>query len=58
MNFGNPDPSKLVITDVYDETTFSIPNDPLYEGKSIYVLFNSINHSGSGANHCDVVYRL
>ena len=56
INAGDPDPSKWVITDVYDETTFGIPNDPIYEGKSLYVLFHSINHSGSGANHYDAVY--
>ena len=49
INAGDPDPFKWVITDVYDETTFGLPNDPIYEGKSLYVSFHSINHSGSGA---------
>ena len=56
INAGDPDPSKWVNTDVYDETTFGIPNDPIYEGNSLYVLFHSINHSGSGTNHYDAVY--
>ena len=39
INAGDPDPSKWVITDVYDETTFGIPNDPIYEGKSLCICF-------------------
>ena len=58
INAGDLDPSKWAITDVYDETSFSIPNDPIFQGKSLYVLFHSINHSGKGANHYDAVYML
>ena len=56
VNAADKDPSKWVITDVYDENTLGIPNDPIFEGKSLIVLFHSINFSGSRANHYDPVY--
>ena len=58
INAADTDPSKWVITDVYNANTLGIPNDPIYEGKSLIVLFNSINHCGSGANHYDAIYMV
>ena len=58
INAADTDPSKWVITDVYNANTISIPNDPIYEGIPLVVLFHSINFSGSCSNHYDVVYPL
>ena len=43
---------------VYPEYTLGIPNDPIYEGKSLIVLFHSITHCGSGVNHYDAIYMV
>ena len=56
INACDTDPSRWVITDVYNEATFSLPNDPIYQGTSLLVLFLSINHYGSCSNHYDAVY--
>ena len=56
VNAADKDPSKWVITDVYDENTLGIPNYPIFEGKLMIVLFHNINFSGSRANHYDPVY--
>ena len=58
INAADSDPSKWVITDVYNANTIDIPNDPIYKGKSLIVLFHSINHCGSGANHYDAIYMV
>ena len=58
VNAGDPNPSKWAITEIYDENTFSIPNDPIYEGKSLTVLFHSINFSGPSCNHYDAIYDV
>ena len=52
------DPSKWVITDVYDSNTLGIPNDPIFGNKSLVVLFHSINFSGLSANHYDAIYKF
>ena len=39
-------------------STLGIPNDPIFGGKSLIVLFHSINFSGPSANHYDAIYRL
>ena len=38
--------------------TLETPNDPIYEDKSLVVLFHSINFSGPTANHFDAVDRF
>ena len=43
INATDIDPSKWVITDVYDESTLVRPNDPIFGNKSLVVLFHSIN---------------
>ena len=58
INAADKDPSIWVITDVYNENTLGIPNDPIDAGKSLIVLFHSINRSGPFANHYDAVYKL
>ena len=58
INATNQDPSKWVITDVYSGHTLGIPNDPIFEGKYLVVLFHSIGFSGPSANHYDAVYKL
>ena len=58
INDADQDSSKWVITDVYNANTLGILNDPIYEGKSIIVLFHSINHVGSGANHYKAIYMV
>ena len=58
VNAADQDPSKWVITDVYNENTFGISNDPIFEGKSLIVLFHSINFSGPSANHYDAIYNF
>ena len=52
------DPSKSVITDVYNASTLGIPNDPIFGGKLMIVLLHSINFLGQFANHYDAIYRL
>ena len=58
INAADTDSSKWVITDVYTANTLAIPNDLIYEGKSLIVLFHSINNCGSGANHYDAIYMV
>ena len=58
INAADQDPSKWVTTDVYNASTLGIPNDPIFGGKSLIVLFHSINFSGPTANHYDAIYRL
>ena len=58
LNAADNDPTKWVITEVYNENTLGIPNDPIYEGKSLMVLFHSINFSGPSANHYDALYKF
>ena len=58
VNAADQDPSKWVITDVYNENTLGISNDPIFEGKSLIVLFHSINISGPSANHYDAIYNF
>ena len=58
IDASNTDPSNWVITEVYNEASFGILNDPIFEGKSLIVLFHSINYSGSGSNHYDAIYKF
>ena len=58
INATDIDPSKWVITDVYDANTLGIPNDPIFGNKSLVVLFHSINFSGLSANHYDAIYKF
>ena len=58
INATNLDPSRWVITDVYDANTLSIPNDPIFGNKSLVVLFHSINFSGLSANHYDAICKF
>ena len=46
INAAEKDPSKWVITEVYNENTLDIPSDPIFVGKSMIVLFHSINFFG------------
>ena len=39
INAADKEPSIWVITDVNNENTLGIPNDPIYAGKSLIVLF-------------------
>ena len=41
---------------VYNGATFSVSNDPIYQGTSLLVLFHSINHYESCSNHYDAAY--
>ena len=43
---------------MYNASTLGIPNDPIFGGESLIVLFHSINFSGPSANHYDAIYRL
>ena len=56
INAANTDPSKWVITDVYNANTLGIPSDPIYGGRHLIMLFHSINFSGSCCNHYDALY--
>ena len=58
INATDINPSKWVITDVYDANTLGIPNDPIFGNKSLVVLFHSINFSGLSANHYDAIYKF
>ena len=58
INAADQDPSKWVTTDVYNASTLGIPNDPIFGGESLIVLFHSTNFSGPSANHYDAIYRL
>ena len=53
INAADPDPSKWATTDVYNEVTLGIPNYPIFDAKSLIVLFHSINFSELCANHYD-----
>ena len=57
VNAADQDPYKWLVTDVYNENTLGIANDPIFEGKSLIVLFHSIN-SGPSANHYDAIYNF
>ena len=56
INAVNPSPSEWAITDVYNDNTLSVSNDPIYENKTLSVLFHSIGCSGPSANHYDAIY--
>ena len=58
INAADKDPSKWVITDVYTENTIGIPSNQIFCGKSLIVLFHSINFSGPSANHYDALYQV
>ena len=58
INATNQDPSKWVKTYVYNGHTLGKPNDPIFEGKYLIVLFHSIGFSGPSSNHYDAVYKL
>ena len=58
INAADKDSSIWVITDVCNENTLGIPNDIIYAGKSLIVLFHCINRSEPFANHYDAVYKL
>ena len=58
VNAADQDPSKWVITDIYNENTLGISNDPIFEGQSLIVLFHSINFSGPSANHYNAIYNF
>ena len=58
INAADKDPSRWVITDVYTENTIGIPSNQIFCGKSLIVLFHSINFSGPSANHYDALYRV
>ena len=58
VNADNSNELEWVITDVFRESNFGIPNDPIFEGRTLYVLFHSINCSGSSGNHFDALYDL
>ena len=56
VNAITSSPSQWAITDVYSNNTFNIANDPIFEGRTLSVLFHSINCSGQNANHYDAIY--
>ena len=58
INTADTDPSKWVITDVYNANTLGIPSDPIYGGRHLIMLFHSINFSGSCCNHYDALYPV
>ena len=55
INTADTDPTKWVITDVYNVNTLGIYSDPIYGGRHLTVLFHSINFSGSCCNHYDAL---
>ena len=58
INAIDKDPSRWVITDVYNENTLGIPSNQIFHSKSLIVLFHSINFSCPSANHYDAIYNL
>ena len=58
INAADIDPTKWVITDVYNANTLGKPSDPIYGGRHLVVLFHSINFSGSCCNHYDALYPI
>ena len=58
INAADIDPTKWVITDVYNSNTLGKPSDPIYGGRHLVVLFHSINFSGSCCNHYDALYPI
>ena len=56
INAANLSPSEWAITDVYNDNTLSVSNDPIYENITFSVLFYSIGCSGPSANHYDAIY--
>ena len=58
INAADTNPTKWVITDVYNANTLGIPSDPIYGGRHLIVLFHSINFSGACCNHYDALYPV
>ena len=58
INAADTDPTKWVTTDVYNANTLGIPSDPIYGGRHLIVLFNSINFYEACCNHYDALYPV
>ena len=58
VNATDHNPTKWAFIDVYKQSSLDLPMNPLFQGKSLVLLFHSVNFSGPDGHHYDPLYLV